>query len=65
MESVARVYKHSEGCQNCYAFFPDKRYGRDTSVVVRNKSGFNHLTPDIEGEVPDILRMRVEKLKDV
>lgn len=31
-------HKCSEGCQNCYAFFLDKRYGRDTSVVVKNKS---------------------------
>ena len=34
-------HKHSEGCQNCYAFFLDKRYGRDTNEVVRNKSGFD------------------------
>ena len=34
-------HKYSEGCQNCYAFFLDKRYGRDTSVVVKNKSGFD------------------------
>lgn len=34
-------HKCSEGCQNCYAYFLDKRYGRDTSVVVRNKSGFD------------------------
>ena len=34
-------HKCSEGCQNCYAFFLDKRYGRDTNEVVRNKSGFN------------------------
>ena len=34
-------HKYSEGCQNCYAFFLDKRYGRDTNIVVKNKSGFN------------------------
>ena len=34
-------HKYSEGCQNCYAFFLDKRYGRDTNEVVRNKSGFD------------------------
>ena len=34
-------HKYSEGCQNCYAFFLDKRYGRDTSAVVKNKSGFD------------------------
>ena len=34
-------HKHSEGCQNCYAFFLDKRYGRDTNEVQRNKSGFD------------------------
>ena len=34
-------HKHSEGCQNCYAFFLDKRYGRDTNEVARNKSGFD------------------------
>lgn len=31
-------HKCSEGCQNCYAYFMDKRYGRDTNEVVRNKS---------------------------
>lgn len=30
--------KCSEGCQNCYAFFLDKRYGRDTAVITQNKS---------------------------
>lgn len=34
-------HKCSEGCQNCYAYFLDKRYGRDTSVVVKNKSDFD------------------------
>lgn len=34
-------HKCSEGCQNCYAYFMDRRYGRDTNVVVRNKSNFN------------------------
>ena len=34
-------HKCSEGCQNCYAYFLDKRYGRDTNEVVRNKSNFN------------------------
>ena len=34
-------HKYSEGCQNCYAFFLDRRYGRDTNEVVRNKSGFD------------------------
>ena len=34
-------HKQSEGCQNCYAFFLDKRYGRDTNIVVKNNSGFN------------------------
>lgn len=34
-------HKCSEGCQNCYAFFLDKRYGRDTSEVSKNKSTFD------------------------
>ena len=34
-------HRHSEGCRNCYAFFLDKRYGRDTNTVARNKSGFD------------------------
>lgn len=34
-------HKCSEGCQNCYAYFLDKRYGRDTNEVVKNKSGFD------------------------
>lgn len=33
-------HRCSEGCQNCYAYFLDKRYGRDTNQVVRNKSDF-------------------------
>lgn len=33
-------HKCSEGCQNCYAYFLDKRYGRDTSQVSLNKSNF-------------------------
>lgn len=33
-------YKCSEDCQNCHAYFLDKRYGRDTSEVVKNKSDF-------------------------
>ncbi len=34
-------HKCSEGCQNCYAYFLDKRYGRDTNEVVKIKSGFD------------------------
>lgn len=34
-------HRCSEGCQNCYAYFLDKRYGRDTNQVVKNKSGFD------------------------
>ena len=34
-------HKCSEGCQNCYAYFLDKRYGRDTNKIVRNKSNFD------------------------
>lgn len=34
-------HKCSEGCQNCYAYFLDKRYGRDTNEIVKNKSTFN------------------------
>lgn len=34
-------HKYSEGCQNCYAFFLDKRYGRDTNVISLNKSNLN------------------------
>lgn len=34
-------HRYSEGCQNCYAYFLDKRYGRDTNEVVKNKSDFN------------------------
>lgn len=34
-------HKCSEGCQNCYAYFLDKRYGRETNEVLKNKSDFN------------------------
>lgn len=33
--------KCSEGCQNCYAFFLDKRYGRDTNVIGKAKTNFD------------------------
>ena len=35
-------HKCSEGCQNCYAYFLDKRYGRDTNEVVINKSNIDY-----------------------
>lgn len=35
-------HKCSEGCQNCYAYFLDKRYGRDTNEVALNKSNFDY-----------------------
>jgi protein gp37 len=31
----------SEGCLNCYVYFLDRRYGRDTSIVTRSKTGFD------------------------
>lgn len=34
-------HKCSEGCQNCYAYFLDKRYGRDTDEIVKNKSNID------------------------
>ncbi len=34
-------HKCSEGCQNCYAYFLDKRYGRDTNIVGRNATTFD------------------------
>lgn len=35
-------HKCSEGCLNCYAFFLDRRYGRDTNQVSLNKSTLNY-----------------------
>lgn len=35
-------HKCSEGCQNCYAYFLDKKYGRDTNQVLKNKSNFDY-----------------------
>jgi protein gp37 len=34
-------HKMSEGCLNCYVYFLDRRYGRDTSIVTRSQTGFN------------------------
>lgn len=34
-------HKCSEGCQNCFVFQMDKRYGRDTSQVEKVKTNFN------------------------
>lgn len=34
-------HRCSEGCQNCYAFLLDKRYGRDTDQVVKTKTNFD------------------------
>lgn len=43
-------HKCSEGCLNCYAYFLDKRYGRDTNEVVKNKSNFDFpIKKDREG----------------
>ncbi|MDR0590925.1 MAG: phage Gp37/Gp68 family protein [Puniceicoccales bacterium] len=33
--------KMSEGCRNCYVYFFDRRYGRNTSIVTRSKTGFS------------------------
>ena len=55
-------HKCSEGCQNCYAYFLDKRYGRDTNEVVKNKSDFNlPVKKDREGnwKLPDGAFVRV------
>ena len=55
-------HKCSEGCQNCYAYFLDKRYGRDTNEVVKNKSDFNlPVKKDREGnwKLPDGSFVRV------
>ena len=34
-------HKYSEGCLNCYAFFLDQRYSRDTNIITRNKNDFD------------------------
>ncbi len=55
-------HRCSEGCQNCYAYFLDKRYGRDTNEVVKNKSDFNlPVKKDKEGnwKLPDGVFVRV------
>lgn len=55
-------HKCSEGCQNCYAYFLDKRYGRDTNEVVKNKSDFNlpiKKTREGEYKLPDGCFVRV------
>ncbi|MBQ8525813.1 MAG: DUF5131 family protein [Clostridia bacterium] len=55
-------HKCSEGCQNCYAYFLDKRYGRDTNEVVKNKSDFNlpvKKTRDGEYKLPSGCFVRV------
>lgn len=38
-------HKCSEGCQNCYAYFLDKRYGRDTNEVA-DAISFGHRQAD-------------------
>ena len=34
-------HKCSPGCANCFVYLMDKSYGRDTSVVVKSKGGFD------------------------
>lgn len=34
-------HKCSAGCANCFVYQMDKRYGRDTNIVQRVKTGFN------------------------
>ncbi len=34
-------HKCSPGCLNCYVFYQDKRYEKDSSVVTRSKTNFN------------------------
>lgn len=34
-------HKISPGCQNCFVYLLDKRYGRDSSTVVKSKGGFD------------------------
>lgn len=34
-------HKCSAGCENCFVYQMDKRYGRDTNVVQKTKTGFN------------------------
>ena len=33
-------HKCSPGCQNCFVFNMDKRYGRDTSVITKGKTTY-------------------------
>lgn len=33
-------HKCSEGCQNCFVYVLDQRYGRDTNKVLKNESSF-------------------------
>lgn len=34
-------HKYSEGCENCYMYFLDKKYDKDGSDIYRTKSNFN------------------------
>lgn len=34
-------HKCSPGCANCFVYAMDKRYGRDTSIVQKSKTGFD------------------------
>lgn len=40
MDLNDKIWNPWHGCQNCYIYFLDKRYGRDTNEVVKNKSDF-------------------------
>ena len=41
MESVARLSQMQRGLSELLAYFLDKRYGRDTNEVMKNKSTIN------------------------
>lgn len=42
MESVARLQKCSEGCQNCYMYYLDSLRDKDGSEIYRTKAGFKY-----------------------
>ena len=37
VESMARLSKLSEGCRHCYVYRTDGKYGKDSSVVAKNR----------------------------
>ena len=60
--------KCSEGCQNCYMYYPDAQRGKDGGEIYRTKAGFRYplsKTPEGQNYVKSGEMLRVCMTSDV